>query len=126
MIGLENIQFMGRQPPGRVDDILRDARFLVLPSLSDENCPLAGLEAMALGRPLLVTARGGLPELVREGSGLVCRPDDPDDLAASIVRLMRDDEFCAEAGTRGLALSREEFGPETHLSRLIAAYESLS
>jgi len=125
-IGLEKTQFMGRQPPGRVDGILRDARFLVLPSLSDENCPMAGLEAMALGRPLLVTTRGGLPELVREGTGLICGPDDPHDLAKGIERLMGDDVYCGEAGARGLAVSREEFGPETHLSRLMAAYGTLS
>jgi len=121
-LGLKKTQFLGRIPRDQVDEVLRDARFLALPSLLDENCPMAGLEAMALGRPLLVTSLGGLPELVREGTGLVCRPGDPGDMAKGIERLMEDDTLCLEAGIRGLSVSRQEFGPEIHLARLEAAY----
>jgi glycosyltransferase involved in cell wall biosynthesis len=120
--GLKKTEFLGAVPPERLDDLLRGSRYLAMPSLLNETGGMAALEAMALGRPLLVTSLGGLPELVREGSGLVCRPGDPRDLAKGIERLMEDDALCLEAGTRGLSLSRQEFGPETHLARLEAAY----
>jgi glycosyltransferase involved in cell wall biosynthesis len=123
-IGLKNTEFMGRLPRDQVDQMLGDARFLALPSLWDENAPLAGLEALASGRPLLVTSRGGLPELVREGNGLTCHPGDPRGMAKGIEKLMDDDEFCIEAGTRSLRLSRKEFAPEKHLARLEAAYRT--
>jgi glycosyltransferase involved in cell wall biosynthesis len=123
-IGLNKTEFLGQLPRDRVDEVLRRARFLVIPSLWDENAPLAGLEAMAHGRPLLVTSRGGLPELVREETGLVCPPGDPRLMAEQIVRLMEDDTYCLAAGTRGLRVSRGEFGPEMHLARLEAAYQT--
>lgn len=121
---LNNTSFLGRVPPNQVDDALRGSRFLVMPSLGNENCPMAALEAMALGRPLLVTSRGGLPELVRNGTGLVSRPGDPQHLADQIEKLMTDDSFCHEAGMRALSVSRREFSPDTHLARLEAAYSA--
>jgi glycosyltransferase involved in cell wall biosynthesis len=120
--GLKNTEFLGWLPHDRVNDVLREARFLALPSVWDENCPLAALEALALGRPLLVTSQGGLPELVRQGTGLVCPPGDPHAMAEGIGRLMGDDVFCAEAGARGLEISLHDFGPKAHLARLEAAY----
>jgi glycosyltransferase involved in cell wall biosynthesis len=123
-IGLKNTEFLGQLPRDRVDEVLREARFLAIPSIWDENAPLAGLEALARGRPLLVTSRGGLPELVREETGLVCPPGDGPAMAEQIVRLMEDDALCLAAGTRGLSVSRRQFGPEMHLSRLEAAYQT--
>ena len=123
-LGLRQTVFLGRLASDRVDEALRDARFLVIPSLGDENCPIAALEGLAHGRPLLVTSRGGLPELVQEDNGLICRAGDAHDLAKGIDKLMMDDAFCQQAGARSLRASRSQFGPEEHLARLEAAYRA--
>lgn len=121
-LGLENLKFLGRLAPEDVPGVLRSARFLVMPSLCDENCPLAVLEAMAHGRPILVTRRGGLPEMVENGEGLIVEPGDPDDLAERMGELFADDELCARAGAVGIRTARERFGGATHKLRLLAAY----
>jgi glycosyltransferase involved in cell wall biosynthesis len=123
-LGLKRTEFLGTLPPDRTGEVMRRSRFLVMPSVLNETAGLSGLEAMACGRPLLVTSLGGLPELVKDGCGLVCRSGDAADLAKGVERLMMDDRFCREAGERGLEKSRDEFGPETHLARLEAAYET--
>ena len=124
-LGLRNTKFLGRLLPEQVSEILRASRFLAMPSLWNEVFGLAALEAMALGRPLLVTSLGGLPELIREGTGVVCRPGDAADLAKMIDRLMEDDDLCREIGTRGIEVSRAEFSPENHRSRLETAYGNI-
>jgi glycosyltransferase involved in cell wall biosynthesis len=121
--GLRNTRFMGQLPAGDIAEQLQGSRFFVLPSLWDENAPLAALEAMAAGRPLLVTEGGGLPELVRSGEGLLCRRGDAPDLAQKIGTLSHDDDLCRRAGTAALNRAAAEFTPSAHLGRLEQIYE---
>lgn len=122
-LGLRNTEFLGRISSDEVPTLLARSRFVVLPSLWDENAPLAALEAMAMGRPLLVTNTGGLVELVQHGEGLTCTVGDVEELGASIYKLMSDDNLCRETGALALRRARQEFVPEEHLKRLEGAYE---
>lgn len=122
-LGLERTEFRGQLEPSEVAPLLRAARFVALPSTWDENAPLAALEAMAAGRPLLVSRTGGLPELIAGGEGLMFEPGDVAAMSRHITALMDDDELCRALGGRGLARIASEFTPETHLSKLEQAYE---
>jgi 1,4-alpha-glucan branching enzyme len=121
---LERTQFRGQLEPSEVAPLLRGARFVALPSTWDENAPLAALEAMAAGRPLLVSRTGGLPELVEGGEGLMFDPGDIAAMAGHITSLMKDDDLCRALGGRGLARVKSEFTPQTHLEKLEEAYET--
>jgi glycosyltransferase involved in cell wall biosynthesis len=123
---LRNTEFVGHLSPQDVDQNLRAARFVALPSVCAENSPLAALEAMAAGRPLLVSAAGGLPELAADGRGTTCPVGDPGSLARAIAALMRDDERCRDAGSRGLEYAESNLDPEVHRQRLEAVYERAS
>lgn len=83
------------------DDPLRVAAsfdVFALPS-TYEGLSIALLEAMALGKPPVVTRVGGLPEVVDHGvSGLLVPSGDPDALAVEIVRLLRDAKLRADLG----------------------------
>ncbi|MGH2636009.1 MAG: glycosyltransferase [Actinomycetota bacterium] len=64
-----------------------------------EGLSIALLEAMALGKPPVVTRVGGLPEVVDDGvSGLLVPSGDPEALATQIVRLLRDPKMRADMG----------------------------
>jgi glycosyltransferase involved in cell wall biosynthesis len=119
---LGRTRFLGRVDRQAIPGILRGARYAVTPSLCDENAPLGALEAMAEGRPLLVTRAGGLPELVRQGSGLMCERGSVAELAARIRRLEGDDDLCRTAGASALAFARRELDPGLHRRRLQDAY----
>jgi glycosyltransferase involved in cell wall biosynthesis len=82
------IRFLGQRAD--VPEILRAADVLVLASHNEGN-PLAVLEGMAAGLPVVATAVGGVPELiVDQQSGLLVTPDDCGQFAASMRRLFDD------------------------------------
>jgi len=79
----------------------READVFVLPSRS-EGFGYVLLEAMATGTPIVATAVGAIPDLIRDGwNGVLVSKDDPVSLAAAFKRMLVDPElrsFCAEHG----------------------------
>jgi len=124
-LGLQKTEFLGRLSRADVLPTLRRSRFATLPSLWDENAPLAALEAMALGKPLLVSRTGGLMELVANGEGLSCPVGDVAALASALRELSTNDELCRELGSQASKRARAEFRAEAHLARLEEAYERI-
>jgi glycosyltransferase involved in cell wall biosynthesis len=90
--------------------IVRSCQVFVMPSRAREGLPKAVIEAMSQGVPPIVTAVGGMPELVADGlSGLVVPPSDVRALAEAIERLVRDDEFRTRLGAGASARIKGEF-----------------
>lgn len=93
----------------------------VQPSLY-ESQGIAILEAMAAGCPVVATAVGGVPDVVRDGeTGLLVRPADPDALASAILRLADSPELAARLAARARDLVRAEYS----VDRMVAAYARL-
>jgi L-malate glycosyltransferase len=70
-----------------------------------EGFPVALMEALALGRPVVATAVGGIPDAVTDGQeGLLVPPHEPDRLAMAILRLAQDDKLRAEMGDAAFRL----------------------
>ena len=63
----KNVEFKGFQQGEALTNYIKNARCVVLPSEWYENGPYSAMEAMALGKPLIVSDNGGLPELVEDG-----------------------------------------------------------
>jgi glycosyltransferase involved in cell wall biosynthesis len=110
---------------GFVQDPLTGLDVLVQPSRAD-NLPLAILEAMAAGLPVIGTRVGGIPELVvdRE-TGLLVEPERPEELAAALDSLAADPELRAELGRRGRERVQEHFSADGIARRTVALYEEL-
>jgi len=102
---------------------LRRAAVALMPARWDEPGPLAAIEAMGAGTPIVAFDRGGLAEYVRRSGGGVVVPSTPDALASACAELLRDDEQWHELSARGAAAAASEHSPATYLSRLTAAYE---
>lgn len=67
-----NIQYAGLVDEDKKIELLSRARALIYPTNWDEPCAGAPLEALACGTPVITSANGCMPELVRPGTGLVC------------------------------------------------------
>jgi glycosyltransferase involved in cell wall biosynthesis len=110
---------------GFVPDPLASIDVLVQPSRAD-NLPLAILEAMAAGLPVIGTRVGGIPELVVDGeTGLLVDPERPEELAAALDSVAADPERRLELGRRGRERVREHFSADGIARRTVALYEEL-
>ena len=89
--------------------LMRSFDIFALPSLS-EGLSSAILEAMATSLPIIATAVGGIPELVRDGdNGLLVTPRDPAALAEAIQRLADNPAKSRQMGERGRERMEEQF-----------------
>jgi len=97
---------------------------LSVPTTYREPKGLYVLEALANGVPVVQPRHGSFPELVeRTGGGLLVAPDDPDDLARGLRRLIDGPAEAAELGRRGQAAVREYFSAERMARETAALYE---
>jgi glycosyltransferase involved in cell wall biosynthesis len=80
-------------------------------------------ELMALGKPVVATAVGGVPEVVLDGeTGLVVPPGDPEALANAIGAMLTDRDRAAAMGERGRTRAQTEFDVAEMLERTKAVY----
>lgn len=117
------VNFLG--PRVDVPDILAAADVGVLSS-DFEGLPLAALEYMAAGLPVVATRVGGLPQVVEpERTGILVPRRDPPALAEAIGRLLADPQLARSMGEAGRARQQQEFSREAMARRVTGLYESL-
>jgi L-malate glycosyltransferase len=84
------------------------------------------LDAMACGKPVVATAAGGIPEVVRDGeTGILVPPRDHHAMADAIVRLLKDRELSLRMGRAGLSLAHARFSAERMVQDTLKAYERI-
>lgn len=121
--GAEDVRFLGSR-----DDVpdLVDIFDVAALSSDFEGSPLSVMEYMAAARPVVATRVGGLEEQIVDGSnGILVAPQDPDALAAALIRVLRDPALAAAMGSAGKALREEKFSIEATTGAIAALYEEL-
>jgi len=111
-------------PETRFFDIFRAADLVVLPYRKFESQSGIGLLAIGLGKPLIVTRVGGLPDLVSDRRAIV-EPNDPESLANAILHVIENPRFFRKlvVDSKG---SRRQYSWSDIAQRTIALYESLA
>lgn len=116
-------------PPAFGDEKLeffRQADIFVYPS-HHEGMPMAVLEAMASGLPIVATRVGGLPDLVKDGeNGCLVDPEHPHDLAVALNRLATDAAARVAMQRLSYQFVRDNFDIEHLVDRLVDIYYSLN
>jgi glycosyltransferase involved in cell wall biosynthesis len=108
-----------------VPDVLQ-AIDVAVSSSDFEGSPLAVMEYMAAGKPVVATAVGGVPDLIDDGvHGFLVPPQDSEALAAATAQLLRDADRAAEMGERGRVRRELEFSLDTTVKTLEDLYERL-
>lgn len=122
-LGLDGdaVRFLGAIPRPEMVRWYRRADIFCLPSIY-EGFPLAILEAMAAGLPVVTTTASGMPEAVADGvSGLLVPPEDVDALSDALGRLLDDDALRHAMG----AASRQRVQDHYAIDRICAQYMDL-
>lgn len=119
-LGLHRVHFIGYQAD--VWPYYAAADAVALPSDS-EGSPIALLEAMAAGKPVVATSVGGVPEIVEHGhNGVLVPPRNPDALAAALADVLQDPARGATLGARARITVEERFSVNVRAKALTSLY----
>lgn len=119
----ERVHFLGNRRD--VPVLLKAMDIFVLPS-HNEGVSLAVLEAMAAGLPVIVSAVGGLPEIVaHEENGLLIPPKDVEALAQSLARLLDNPDLARRLGQKAREHIEARYSLEGMGQAANAAYDEL-
>lgn len=125
-VGVGNkVTIAGWLSPDERDKLLDQACIFVLPSYA-EGLPMALLEAMAHGIPVIATPVGGIPQAIRDGeNGLIVTPGDTTALSDRLELLLGDRALRERLGAAGRQTVQDSFSIDTSLVSLVAIYRSL-
>lgn len=127
---LAGVRLHGSQPHDVVRKLLDEGDVFLQHSVRDpstgdeEGLPVAILEAMASGLPVVSTRHAGIPEAVAQGAtGLLVEPGDARAMAEAIVRLARDIGLRQELGRAGWARAQSRFTWERERTSLLSVMQ---
>lgn len=122
---LKNIEFLGFKSGKELGDIIKEARFTLIPSIWYDNLPNAALESFRYLKPVIASNIGSLPELISDGcNGYLFTPADIDELAEKI-KLLDDDEVVVRMGENSYRRLKEKFAPSLHYEALMKVFETV-
>lgn len=109
LLGLTHVvNFLGYIPYEKLLQMYEngEVNLVVLPSIitpngEREGIPVALMEAMAYGIPVISTNSGGIPELLKDGAGLIVSPASSEELAEAIIQLINSEDLRADLARRG-------------------------
>lgn len=123
---LSNVVFTGAKSGQELTQLVSRAKFVVVPSEWYDNSPLVIYESFSMGRPVLATALGGMPELIEDGvNGRLFAPKDAAGLSRMLNEMLRDEKGLRAMGQAGRATAEREFDPEVHYHKIHEVYQRL-
>ena len=117
------VRFLGHRSGEELISEIAASRVVVVPSEWYENCPSSVLEAFALGKPVIGSRIGGIPELVRDGeTGLTFTPGDAGDLREKLKTLLNNPGLGAGLGQAGRKYVESNLDPARYYPELFGVY----
>jgi glycosyltransferase involved in cell wall biosynthesis len=99
---------------------------VVLPSIKSDGVPQVILQALAMRRPVVATAAGGIPEVIQhQQTGVLVPPNNPHALAEAIVRVLREPGLAAAWALAGEQLINTHYTMEHMIDRTAAVYTAV-
>jgi colanic acid/amylovoran biosynthesis glycosyltransferase len=130
-LGLQQrVRFHGTRSEHEVSQMLDSADVFVLASVVTptgwmDGIPVALMEALAAGLPVIASRLSGIPELIRDGeTGLLASPGDPLDLARALGQLLADPGATIERARAGRSLIEQEFDIERSAERMVTLFSA--
>jgi phosphatidyl-myo-inositol dimannoside synthase len=122
---LDRVIFAGHRPENELPDIYGLADIFVMASRATisssdvEGFGMVFLEASACEKPVIAGRSGGIPDVVVDGvTGFLVDPNDPEEVARSIIRVLKSEELASELGKNGRQRVVKEFTWDCFARRL--------
>jgi glycosyltransferase involved in cell wall biosynthesis len=110
----EQLLFTGHLDQSMLAAYMKNCLAIVLPSLT-EGLPRVVIEAQLLGKPVIASRVGGIPEIITDGeTGLVVEPEDWQALAQAMVKILEDPALAERMGNAARALMGEKFNYQNY------------
>lgn len=125
---LENrIKLLGYLGQDEIRKNIANSRFVVVPSVWYENCPYSILETMEIGKPIIGSKIGGIPELIEENiNGFLYKFDDVNELEEKMSLLFKDESMVKEFSDNSRRLFEEKYSEDIYYNKIINIYKNLS
>lgn len=122
---IKNIWLLGYKKGKELHSYVENARAVIIPSEWYENCPLSVLEAFAIGKPIIGSNIGGIPELINhEEDGYIFEAGNYKELKHYVLKLSTDSKLSIAMGKKGFHKIKSHFNPEIHLTQLLKIYSN--
>ena len=120
--------FIESYPYHQMHEIYNMADIFVLPSIATrtwkEQFGMVLAEAMACGVPVISTVSGSIDEVVAD-AGLLVQPNDPTELSAAIINLLKNEALRKELGIKGRERAVREYDSKTIAGKFAALFEDV-
>jgi glycosyltransferase involved in cell wall biosynthesis len=122
-----NIEYVGFKESDALTELIKNASFVVVPSEWYENNPMSIIEAYALGKPVIASNIGGIPEIVIDNkTGYLFEARNVEDLLNKLNKAVQlSDEEYYQMSLAARKFGDENFAPEPHYSKLIQIYSKV-
>ncbi len=120
---LKNVSFLGFLSSKKLQKVISESRFTVVPSLWYENQPYSVLESFALAKPVVASNIGGIPEIVEDGKdGILFKLGDLEECVEKVSTLWNDPGLVRKMGIYAQQKVKRDFSPKKHYDELLRIY----
>jgi glycosyltransferase involved in cell wall biosynthesis len=121
---MRNIEFVGLiESKGKLYEYIRNSMFTIVPSSWFELFPLIALNSFCVGKPVIGSDSGGIPEIVdHKKNGLIFHRGDTDGLRDAVEHLLNDKNLIIKYGENARRKAELNYTPAKHYSQMIEAY----
>lgn len=119
----KHVKFLGKIPYYKMQDIYLSSDIVIVPSIYPEPFGRVALEAMSVGRPVIASNIGGLPEIIGNKAGILVPPSNPKKLADAILLLSKDSKLRKKMSKAGKKISKEKFNTTNIVKQILRVYK---
>ena len=120
----DRVELLGFLDSNKIKEYVRKARVVIVPSICRENCPYSVLETLAMGRPIIGSNLGGIPELVKDGEyGYVY--NNIEELTEKMKKLLDEKDLSEKMGMNAKNNAMETFSRDIYYSKILKLYKKL-
>ena len=124
--GMENVKLMGYKTGEELRSLIREARFVVVPSEWYETFGLTIVESFACGKPVIGADIGGITELINPETGLLFQSGNSEDLAEKIEHFLSHPSLLKEMGLQARQFVEKNLSPSEHYDKISNLYRKLT
>jgi glycosyltransferase involved in cell wall biosynthesis len=123
---MKNVEFLGFKNGAELEEIIKKARFTMIPSIWYDNLPNTALESFQYSKPVIASDIGSLPELViDEFNGFLYEAGNEKQLTKKI-QLLDSEEIVITMGANSRSQLENRFAPENHYNALMGVFERVT